>query len=584
MTRPRAILILCAVAYFCLAVLFSRSHGFWSPDSAVRLVQVEAVLRSGAHDPVVTYPAQTLDPEGRYFPSSPRFHFQRDGKHYITYLPYFSIVSAPLFRMLGFAGLTVLPVAAGLVTLWITWRVLQARVPSLAPAGVVALAMGTPLLLYSTTFWDHSPAVAAGAGALALAAQTLDAEGEGVRLRLLGAAGLLLGLGLWLRNEMYLLALATIGMWALATPARRARELLALGAGVAAAGAPLWAMNTRFFGTPLGWKGQDLVAGRAAGVVEAVSGNGFAGWVTYKLGNAYYQLISPDFYAFDRLAVLGGVVLAGALVGSALMLRRGAALRSRPLIVTGTLIAVAVIAILISRHAVVSGLLAAAPFTVLALLSLPVSRSERFLAGVVVAFSSAVILTSTHGGIQWGPRYLMPIVPALVWLAAGAIERARHQSAQFWPPLRSAAAMLVGMSILLQTAGVDQLLELAQNNARVKATIRAAPTEVVVIPFEWMAVEAGEVFFEKRLLLVRDVSELQAVVARLSEHRVPRWTYIPWSGKSFTPKGIETWSEGRGWQFLLADDLMHEGFRLVIYRGSPSARPPTPACPSCPRS
>ena len=137
----------------------------------------------------------------------------------------------------------------------ITYGFLQGRVPGLAPWGALALGLGSPLLLYSAVYWDHSLVVALAAGALALAAGTLKGD-ERPRLWPLVACGMLLGLGPWFRNEMYLLIPAALLAWAAAAQRDRARGLIAATAGLAPVLGLLWAINTRLYGSPLGWKGQ----------------------------------------------------------------------------------------------------------------------------------------------------------------------------------------------------------------------------------------------------------------------------------------------------------------------------------------
>lgn len=224
----------------------------------------------------------------------------------------------------------------------------------------------------------------------------------------------------------------------------------------------------------------------------------------------------------------------------------------------------------------VSGLIPAAPFVVLAVLSVPDRRSGRFLLGVVIAFSAAVIVTASRGGIQWGPRYLLPVFPALTWLAADAMERARVRWAEMFPRVRNVAAVLVGLSILVQLAGVEQVHQLARTNGLVKRAIRSIPADIVVTPLEWLVLEAGEVYFEKQLMLVRNPEDLRALVGRLSKHEVKRWAYIPQSGQLFTPHGVEEVTKEAKWRFRLADDDTQAGLRLVTFEGYTLASTPLP--------
>jgi len=532
-----------------------------------------SLLRTGLADPAVPYPAEAIDSEGQFFPAGSWFHFVRDGRHYLSYSPYFPALSAALYRVVGgYAGLFVAPVVAGLAAIWVTHKAVSAGNPSLASWGALALGLGTPLFVYSTVYWDHSLMAALAAGALALSAGVLSRLPDRAHAGFLLAAGTLLGFGHWFRNEAYLLTVAILVAWLVTARRDRGRGAVFIGTGAGLTTAPLWVLNDRLFGSPLGWKGQALVTGRITDAATAVSGRTYGGWLADKLGNAYYQFISPDFYAFNPRAVAMGVGLAALLLVGAVVLRLGVRRSRERLVFAGAILVVATALLTISSRTALSGLLPTAPLVVLLVLNAPTQRWEWFLWVVVILFSGAVVVTGTHGGLQWGPRYLLPIVPPLVWLAASAVDRARRAQPAMWPALRLAAAGIVGVSMLVQLAGIEHVDASLARNSRINATIRAAPSEVVVTSLEWLALGAGPVFFEKRLMLVRSAEEFQALVRTLAAKRVPRWTYIPQSGGRFGARYVEDWTAKLPWRFRVAGDGVYNGIRLVTYAGS-AARP-----------
>jgi len=567
------VLIACLAVEIVVGALLLRQGGFWSPDSAMRVVQVESLLRARYHDVAVPYPAASLDPAGRYFPAGGWFHFERGGRFYLAYLPYFAMAAAPFYRLLGPAGLLLIPAAAGLAAVWITYGVLRRRAPGMAWAGALALGAGTPLVIYGAQFWDHAPTVALSAGALALAVGEIDRD-PAARPGRLALAGALLGLGFWIRTEAYLLAIATALAWLSASTPPRTRGVLALVSGLALPAGVLWALNTAFYGSPFGWKGHDLVATRVGSAVQAVSGHTPAVWAGEKLGNAYYVLASPDFFAFSPWAVAAGCGLAAALVVSGLLLRIGVARRSASATAAGGLCAIAVGGLIFSGRTVVSGLLPAAPLVILALLPGGASRWERFLWVTSALFSAAVIATGTHGGLQWGPRYLLPILPALVWLAAAAVARARDAAPQVWPVLRRGALGIAMVSLLIQATGVDQVRQATAQNARINQWLRGIPAHIVITPLEWLMLGAGPLYFEKELMLVRSPEDFKTLVVHLSEQHVRRWAYIPYFGPIFAPRLVEQWTDGRPWRFHADDDRTWNGIRFVTFAGAAAGQSP----------
>lgn len=576
-SRPRADLRLVCVLAACLAaqlvagLVLARTHGFWSPDSAVRYLQVEGLLASGYRDLSVPYPAEALDPGGRYFPLGGWFHFQRGGRFYLSYPPYFSMLSGPLFRLLGFGGLLVIPALSVLATVWISYGVVRSRVPHLAWPSAAVLGLATPLLVYGVVFWDHSLAVLLATGALALLGGDVE-EASGGTWRLVGA-GALIGLGMWFRNEMYPLAAAIVIAWVVAhRPAFR--RVAPLAAGIAGPACAVWALNARFFGSPFGWKGHDLATTRIGGVAQASSNgvSGAAAWATDKFGNAYYQLFSPDFYAYNAPAVAWGLALAGAILLGMVLLRSGVRRRSSALALAGLTVAVGASLLVVSARTMVSGLLPAAAVVALAAFAGARARWERFLWTVIALFAVAVILTGTHGGLQWGPRYLLPVLPPLIWLAAVGVARIQSDAGELWPVLRPGLAALAVAGCVLQLSGLDQVQQAASRNARLNAWLRSVPAEVVVTPLQWLTLGSGPVYFDKKMLLVRSPEDFRELVGTLSARRVRRWTYIPFSGPAFSPMTVAGWTDGREWRFRPAEEGAFEGLRAVTYVGF-SVRP-----------
>jgi hypothetical protein len=546
--------------------ILARSQGFWSPDSALRFIQVQRLLTSGYRDFSIPYPAAALDPDGRYFPLGDWFHFRRNGRFYLAYSPYFSMLSAPLFRLFGFSGLLLIPALAALGTVWASYEAVRARAPELAGPAAAVVGLATPLFMYGVVFWDHSLAVALAAGALLLLARAVSGPAE--RGWDVVGAGALLGLGLWFRNEMYAFAAAVILAWIFTSGRSGLRNLGLLLSGAAGPAGGLWVLNTMLFGSAVGWKGHDLVATRITGVAHASTGTpGAVAWIIDKLSNAYYQLVSPDFYAFNPTAIMGGVMLSGALLLGALLLIFGVRRHSGFQIFLGAGVATAVTILLAADRTMVSGLLPTAPVVVLALGAGFRGRWERFLWSVIVLFGAAIIATGTHGGLQWGPRYLLPAIPALVWLAASTVCRMRTCAAERWPLVRHGLAAFVAAALMLQAAGLDQVLQASVRNARLNAWLGRAPAHIVVTPLQWLTIGSGPVYFQKQLLLVQNAQEFRQLADTLSVQHVTRWTYIPFSGLAFAPMAVAKWSDDKAWRFHPIQDSVYEGLRMVTYMG-----------------
>lgn len=567
-SRASATLLLIVAVYAGVAWLLTHRGEFWSPDSAVRFVQVESLRRAGLRDLAVPYPAEALDPEGQYFPAGPWFHFMRSGKHYLAYAPYFSMLAAAAYEAVGWPGLILWPSFGGILAVVVTYGVLRSRARSVALPAAVTLAVGTPLLIYSGVFWDHTLAVGLAAAALGLIVGRVQATRPGAGGLVL--AGALLGLGTWLRNEMYLLTAAATLVW-LVTADRRVSGGLALATGAVLTVGLQWMINVRLYGAPMGYKGQGLVTGRVGEAVEAGTGR-LAPWISDKLGNFYYQLVSPNFYAFDPVSVMAGTITAALLLGAGLAVRAGIRRRVRWLVLAGGAAATATAILVTSSRTSISGLLPAMPFVILLLVGGLAAGWERYLWRVCALFAAGVIATGTHGGLQWGPRYLLPIVPPLVWLVAAVVARVRASQPDVWPSFRLAAGLLVGAGILVQVAGVEFVEFAVRRNGRVNEALRGAPAPIVVTSLEWLVLGAGPVYFEKQLMYVDSLDGFKALVARLSDRRVGRWAYVPRGGGAYRQRQVEEWTAQSEWRFRVAQDTVINGIRVVVYEGGLARR------------
>jgi hypothetical protein len=156
-------------------------------------------------------------------------------------------------------------------------------------------------------------------------------------------------------------------------------------------------------------------------------------------------LLSVEHYgnAFRPQRLAESAFVALGLLGGAALLRFAVGRGSPAVMGAGGLLVAAVAASLVALRIPVLGLLPSLPWVALALLRQPravgipsrkpcggcnrgpeSSRRDfgdgaegRFLWAVVGAYTLGVAAVGSVGGLQWGPRYLLPAVPVLGWLA-----------------------------------------------------------------------------------------------------------------------------------------------------------------------
>lgn len=345
-----------ALLYAVIAGYFSSFHAFWSGDSGARFAMIENGLRHGSLTSL-TYD-NAADPTGRLHPL--QFYVMHGPKGFnVMYPPLFPWLCEQAFRLWGFGGLTLLPLAGGLGTLWVTS--LTATRLGLWSARLLPLVMGlaTPLIVYSVVFWDHTllMLLTAGAGHCWLRAlqslateksqteksQTVEgraAESKGSKHRVEGnsslgfaaMSGALLGVGVWV-HELFLLLFAAVFLACLpllreAAPRRLVITLTSAFLLVLL----LWAAgNQAMYGL---WAGPHLMANVGHHKVSAVDHNAGAREALdpWQIGaRAVFQIVgTPDPAAPQDpsgnqagrglgtalLLLLGGIAVAGQLRGA----------------------------------------------------------------------------------------------------------------------------------------------------------------------------------------------------------------------------------------------------------------------------
>ncbi len=204
---------------------------------------------------------QALWDAGMY-PFEPPFVWESARRRYVEYPPFFSLLTAPLYRWFGFRGLYVVP----LLSLWGAWLVLlllgrRLGLGALRTAAALALCVfATPLTLYSAMYWEHTLALLLlVCGLSGLAAAVTGGSAGTPHGGASAAAGAVLGLSAWLRPE-HLLFCAILLALLFALPRGAvlpsARRRFALGLVISIAAFFLWNLATS--GALLGWQGLQL--------------------------------------------------------------------------------------------------------------------------------------------------------------------------------------------------------------------------------------------------------------------------------------------------------------------------------------
>lgn len=482
-----ALILLAYVGAFALL----PQDGFWVCDDGAKFIQVQGLLRSHYHDYAVDWPGQACDPTFRCSPLHAPFGRVADGRLYVAFPPFFALISSFPFRFFGYAGLCVLPLAAGLATLWTVWRLAgRLEAPSGArPLAVLLVGLGTPLWFYSLTFWEHTPATALVMGSvLLLVRQRTQPSGLGP-----ATAGVCCGTATWFREDAAVFGVGLVCV-ILLYHRHRWRDAALFVAAVALTWVPLGLFQWWALGHPLGHHvaphdpfAAGLVAfGRDRWTVLLnllvkvhetlrlswlISGLGLLAWaVNPRVPARAFRWLVP---------VLAGLAAVGAVtIGVGYLRARSPVwwmMDSNGFFAASTVLCLAFVRVKSASRTTGSGERGAPRGTV-----------EHLLWALATIWTALYVLIAPPHiteGIHWACRYLLPVYPLLGVLAAGTVAR-WWQGAGPAHLSRVVVVSALGLAVAAQVYALD-LLRCRREFVRELNHVVAQRPEQIVITDVW---------------------------------------------------------------------------------------------------
>jgi hypothetical protein len=368
-------------------------------DPGVKLIAARSALAHPARPFETELPPVPAEVAGDYL--QPFFVPHGDHAHAFTsqLLP---LLTAPFLALFGLRGAYVLPALGWLLTVPLTAQLARAMGARASPALLMLCGIAaTPLVFYGLEFWEHAPALAAIVGSACLAfAPTPPSAGRAM------AAGAISGLAILLRPEAAwcVVPLAIV----LFLQHRSVRRIAAFGSGAVLALLPIAAYNVLHFG--------NLAGPHVAGNVAMLSQD----WMVERVA-FFWTWLGPT--RTSTWSLWGGLVAAHLLARVDPGWGLAGALSRLVSEIAGFVAVILLLFEMGAGHEIRENLWRVFPLGVLALLPGVASTVPRHRLELLVAIPLlGVLLTAPNdGGGQWGPRYLLPIVPFLAILAIDAL-------------------------------------------------------------------------------------------------------------------------------------------------------------------
>ncbi|MCX6844931.1 MAG: hypothetical protein NTX53_21935 [candidate division WOR-3 bacterium] len=511
--------------------------GLCSNDEGAKFVQMKNFVLH--HRLAIEFPAQKLGFGVQHVLGDQRMFAERMGRMYCTYPPLFPFLSSLLYPLLGNRVTHFLPLLSFFLSLILLSRILrQLRTSVLMRYSMLfAFLVGSPVLMYSITFWEHLPGVLMAMCSLYFVVRCFGADGaRGVgdlpapartqsgRRASLFLSAFCLGAGALFRTEMLFLVAAY--MVALGVNAARSEG----------SGGERWKKL---------WPAAAGAAIPLLGNVVFNSANYRHPWLHIAYNSSGFRL-SGWFAALPAAALLGAV----ALFAVGRKYRLGPAVRADFLGFVAILWLWFVVALL--GKSPVAGLFLLFPVTFLVLygrgnrqieesgdrgLKEPTVSSNPQV-GSVVFWTTVAFLSLTSYFMYKNPdvsvRYCLAIVPFVIVYVA-AEEKRIFSAKPVWVLL--AGFLLASTGFGLRGLKND-VWRFVKNNAQRVEFLKqhTASGDVVVFEHNRLMEHAGPLFFERVYLVARDSSQLAEIEDRLRSRGVA--TYYYWtSDPGFRPTG-----------------------------------------------
>lgn len=495
-----ALLIYLGLAWFVLS-----PQAVWSPDEGAKLLQLKNLrLENGCLACDIPYTGRELDPDLQ-FASLGLLHACGDVLCFRR-LPTFTLLVFPFFRWFGFHGLYLLPAISGAASSVLALQLLERNDRRFAMW--ILIAFGSPIFIYATIFWEHTLATSLGLASGWLALRIDSVICTNPLRRILGwvTVGVMLGIGVYIRLEMVIFALALLLAYWIVVPEGRWSSVWA-GISLGLILLPYIPLHQAMFGRP--------VADNARYLFYPFR------YLTRVEWRAVPDLLIGPFEdeAIDS-GWLGGLWAIAAVVTVAHSFgpTGSSTVRNLRLIGLGVNAIVGAIFLFNSRsYRSAHGLLFSTPWALLGICRAREVWQRGGWKARVVVLSTILGLTgyiiglvglrasSPHGGLEWGARFALTFYPLLALIAAWDIGSKRHDAREL-----AIIGALVFLGLGFQARGIWTIHHDKQVNAALNQIIVETPEQHIVFDQWWMLLNAAPIYPQKAIFVA-------ATPERLSE-------------------------------------------------------------------
>ncbi|MEM8530596.1 MAG: hypothetical protein AAGF95_07125 [Chloroflexota bacterium] len=524
--RQQAFLLITTIlgflVYLLVAWVILPPSAVWSPDEGAKLLQtINVRFEEGRFAYDIASHNRTFDPDLVFAQTGPTDSLLtlRDGSLYFQRLPIFPLATLPFLQTMGSYGLYILPALGGALTSLLAMLLVQ---PGERRWGMwVVIAVGSPVFIYSTIFWEHTIATGFGLAGMCVALRRHPATTLGLLGKWSGVV-LLISAGIYLRLELAIFALALFAAYWLLVPQERWWVVLA-GVMLGACMVVYMSLHRLMFGQPVG--------DNALYLFYPFWYLQIAGWrVIPEL------LIGPPEDGAIDPGVLGWVWSFAAIIAilCSLLAQRIVIFRwvqNSMLIVTAVIAA----AFLLSSESyrAAHGLLFTTPWVVIAwcrcyeVWQIGERQTRVVILTTLFGLTGYVIglvgfrASSPHGALEWGARFAMVFYPLLALIAVWDIGRLRRQVV-----LPTVIGILLILGIGFQIRGLSVIYHDKQVNVALYQMLHEAESPYILTDLWWLHLNNAPLAPEQTVFLATTPERQRDWLERATEQEVQVFSLV----------------------------------------------------------
>ena len=517
---------------------------------------------------------QRLWQQGLYAYQAP-FVYDLNQRYYVSFPFPFSLLTSFFYKFLGYRGFYVIP----LLSTWLLWLGFY-WISSLLDLGNLQIFLGllilifcSPLTLYSAMYWEHTLAATLSFVGIAITLFVPEILHVGFIQALLG--GCIVGLSVWFRSECLAL-IAALGFMILLglTPGQTLLWQINL--------KDFFALNTKYlvfmggitFSVLLLWLCNQIIYKRFLGIHSLLILEEFSWSKRLKEAQNSFSQLNTSFLEYFPISIISLAYLLS------LSLQNLFNILGNTQLIIVALLGALLIAIK-KRKGLLNVFLFLALSSLFSQVYLTVGKGTIFIYALYFLYTLGVacLVDSVPGevmvgGKQWGPRYLLPLIPFVTWLVVEQVQVLLNQSN---PPLviYGGTALLLTLLLLGIYKNIYQGTKYFHKNhqgiAEAMEMIKNDPNEIVAFSHQYATQVLGfGIKDHKTFFSVENSQQLQQLGQALIDQKLFRFLYVcyPYQSCKVLEEGtvsLQLEKDDQEWQINLKSSGIYG--KYPIYTG-----------------